>query len=264
MSSSNHLKLTVRKGLFAMKIVRIYQEGRYELGETLSLSPAAVQHVALVMRMRIGEQITLFRGDNREFLATILQVQKREVIVRIEQVDTVNRESPRGIHLAQGISKGERMEWVIQKAVELGVTSITPILTERSVVRLDVERTAKKEAQWQSIAIHACEQCGRNQVPTIHPISLLEAWMQQCQTPVKWILHPEATQTLRDHHEIAGDMTVLIGPEGGFSAEEFHHACEEGFHPLRLGPRILRTETAAITAMSLLQATFGDLDLLKP
>ncbi len=247
-----------------MRTVRIYQEGCYEQGESVNLSPEAAQHIALVLRMRVGEHVTLFRGDNREFTGSIIQIQKREVVVRIEQVTCVNRESPRGIHLAQGVSKGERMEWVIQKAVELGVSSITPILTERSVVRLDLARMTKKESQWRSIAIHACEQCGRNRVPTIHPFSSLDNWIKECQTPVKWILHPEASQTLHQHQQLIGDMTVLIGPEGGFSADEFDKACEQGFLPLRLGPRILRTETAAVTAMSLLQASFGDLDLLKP
>lgn len=244
---------------YNMRNVRIYQDGQYDLGATVSLSPAAVQHVALVMRMREGERITLFRGDNREFAAVITRVQKREVLVQIEHVAVVDRESPLGVHLAQGVSKGDRMEWVIQKAVELGVTQITPILTERSVVRLDAERSAKKEAHWQSVAIHACEQCGRNQIPVVNPMCSLEQFFKQCHVPVKWVLHPDANQTMADYQPESRDMALLIGPEGGFSSTEFLGASEQGYFPLSLGPRILRTETAAITAISLLQARFGDM-----
>lgn len=243
-----------------MRVIRIYQPGHYELGDTLSLSPDAVQHIVTVLRLRLGQFITLFCGDNREFIAEIVRVQKREVVVKIEQVQSVDRESPLNIHLAQGVSKGERMEWVIQKAVELGVASITPVLTARSVVRLDNERTLKKEVHWQAVATHACEQCGRNQVPSVHAMCSFESFIHQVKTPVKWVLSPEAEYTLADYQHHQNDsMTVLIGPEGGLSAEEIAYAIEGGFQPLRLGPRILRTETAAVTIISLLQAKYGDL-----
>ncbi len=243
-----------------MRIIRIYQPGHYELGDTLTLSPEAVQHIVTVLRLRLGQFITLFCGDNREFIAAIVSMQKREVVVKIEQVKSVDRESPLHIHLAQGISKGERMEWVIQKSVELGVASITPILTARSVVRLDNERTLKKEMHWQAIATHACEQCGRNQIPPVHATCLFEPFIQQARTNMKWILSPEADDTLDDYQYQQGDsMTVLIGPEGGLSDEEVDSAIEAGFRPLRLGPRILRTETAAVAIISLLQARYGDL-----
>lgn len=242
-----------------MRTIRIYQEGHYLPGQTLTLSEAAGQHVGLVLRMQPGEQLTLFRGDNHECLATILTAHKRQITVQINTDNEVNHESPRAIHLAQAISKGDRMEWVIQKAVELGVSSITPLITTHCVVRLDAERMAKKQTQWQATAISACEQSGRNQVPTIHPTCSLDTYLKQCQAQFKWVLYPAAGKSWRDYPNLPGDMALLIGPEGGLSEDEINQAMTTQFQPLCLGPRILRTETAAITAISVLQAVYGDL-----
>ena len=180
-------------------------------------------------------------------------------MVEITTVNDVNRESTRAIHLAQAISKGERMELVIQKAVELGFTSITPLLTARCVVRLDAERLAKKQAQWHAIAIAACEQSGRNQLPIIHQTCSLDIYLQQCQAITKLVLHPSTAKSWRDYTFTTGDIALLIGPEGGLSEEEVNQATAMQFQPLCLGPRILRTETAAIAAISVLQAISGDL-----
>ena len=242
-----------------MKTVRIYQPGTYTAGQTLELSPAGSQHVGVVLRMQPGDQLTLFSGDNREFLATISAVLKKKVIVDINSVQMLSRESPRAIHLAQAISKGERMELVIQKAVELGVTSITPLLTARCVVKLDAERLEKKLAQWQGIAIAACEQSGRNALPTIHPACTFDTYLRQCQAAFKLVLYPLAAKTWRDYVFTGGDIALLIGPEGGLSEDEVEMAKAMQFQPLSLGPRILRTETAAISALSVLQAVSGDL-----
>jgi len=242
-----------------MRIVRIYQPGHYSPGDIVTLSDAAGQHVGLVLRMQANEPLTLFRGDNHEFSATILSAHKRHVTVRIDSTAAVNRESPRSIHLAQAISKGERMEWVIQKAIELGVTSITPLITAHCVVRLDAERMQKKHAQWQAIAISACEQSGRNEIPIIYPVCSLTTYLNQCQAKCRWVLYPEAGKSWRDYPSQAGDIALLIGPEGGLSEDEIQQALNQQFQPLGLGSRILRTETAAITALSVLQAVYGDL-----
>lgn len=242
-----------------VRTVRIYQPGNYQRGQLLELSPEASQHVGVVLRMQVGEQLTLFCGDNREFTATIDAVKKKQVVVLVETVHEVNKESPLTIHLAQAISKGERMELVMQKAVELGVSSITPIITERCVVKLDKERMAKKLHQWQAIVIAACEQSGRNVVPAVHHAITLEHYVHQAQAALKLILHPMGNQSWRDYKLNQMDLALLIGPEGGLSEGEVQLAGEHGFQPLCLGPRMLRTETAAITALSVLQAVAGDL-----
>lgn len=242
-----------------MRIVRIYQPGQYTIGDTIELCAAAGQHVGVVLRMQPDELLTLFCGDNREFQATIVSVHKKKVIVIIQAEHHLSRESPRSIHLAQAISKGERMELVIQKAVELGVTNITPLLTAHCVVRLDAERLAKKHAQWQAIAIAACEQSGRNQLPIIHPACSLERYVQQCQATTKFILHPNSEKSWRDYTFPKGDIAILIGPEGGLSDVEIDIATSMQFQSMSLGPRILRIETAAITALGVLQAISGDL-----
>lgn len=242
-----------------MRAVRIYQPGAYQVGQSLELSHSASQHVAVVLRMRPKQDLILFCGDDREFRASIKAIQKKRVTVQIHSVKTVSRESPRVIHLAQALSKGERMSFVIQKAVELGVSSITPLLTEQSVVKLDTARLEKKAAQWEAIAVSACEQSGRNKVPVIHPISSLELYLQHCAANYKLLLHPSMEKTWRDYQFNDGEIALLIGPEGGFSANEIQQAMAAKFQPLCLGPRILRTETAALSAMTLLQAVYGDL-----
>ncbi|TAL63136.1 MAG: 16S rRNA (uracil(1498)-N(3))-methyltransferase [Legionella sp.] len=242
-----------------MREIRIYQPGEYESGQIVDLSPEASQHVGVVLRMQPGEELCLFCGDNREFAARITQVKKKSVTVEILQVKEQNRESPLAIHLAQAISKGDRMEWVMQKAVELGVSSITPVISARCVVKLDQERMAKKLQQWQAIAIAACEQSGRNVVPKVHSALAFAEYIGSTTTPFKFILHPENSQNWRSIELKQEPVSLLIGPEGGFNEEEVALAKASGFQALSLGPRILRTETAAISALSLLQALMGDL-----
>ena len=242
-----------------MRTVRIYEPGQYRVGEALQLSEATSQHVGAVLRMQPGDLLTLFCGDDREFSATIVSASKKKVQVLLTDVNTVCRESPCRIHLAQVISKGSRMEFVIQKAVELGVTSITPLLSERCVVRLDAERFAKKQTQWQAIAIAAAEQSGRNTVPIIHEIHPLDRYLENTHAAIKLILHPHTQISWREHTVGGKDITLIIGPEGGFTEDEIKHATAQHCLPMCLGPRILRTETAAIAALSVLQATFGDL-----
>lgn len=252
MSYQNYWWLTVRK-------IRIYQPGEYQPDQLLELSPEAGQHVAIVLRMQPDERLTLFNGDGREFDVLIKSVKKRQVLVSISSVTEISRESPLSIHLAQAISKGDRMEMVMQKSVELGVSSITPVITERCQVKLDKERMTKKMHQWQSIVIGACEQCGRNKIPVVNPPIQLEQLVRDAKERLKLILHPAFNKTWRDYTIELSDIVLIIGPEGGLSDEEIKLTAEYGFLPLSLGPRILRTETAAITALSVLQAAGGDL-----
>lgn len=242
-----------------MRKIRIYQNGNYQPRQIITLSASASQHVGRVLRMQSGEKITLFNGDNHEYLATITNIDKREVTVTIENSLENNIESPLKIHLAQAISKGDKMEFVIQKAVELGAASITPLITTRSIIKLDEERLTKKHSQWQAIAIAACEQSGRNTIPEIKIPCLLTKYLQQSNTKNKLILFPKAQKSWRNYPNISNEVSLLIGPEGGLDDEEIKQASQFQFQPLSLGPRVLRTETATITAISVLQALFGDL-----
>lgn len=242
-----------------MREVRIYQVGDYISGQVLELSPEAGQHVAVVLRMRVGDALTLFNGHNFEFQSTITMIKKKQVFVSLDSAREINRESPLAIHLGQAISKGERMEWVMQKAAELGVSSITPLITERCAVKLDKERMLKKIQQWQAIVIAACEQCGRNKIPQVHAPVYLEEFLQTLKMDLKFILHTQNARILRDYQFHSAEIALIIGPEGGFSEAEVSLASSYQCAPLSLGPRILRTETAAISAISLLQAVGGDL-----
>lgn len=242
-----------------MREVRIYQSGTYNLGDEVALSPEASLHVGVVLRMRPQDKLTLFCGDNREFSARIEVVKKKQVIVRITNAIDVNRESPITICLAQALSKGDKMEWVMQKAVELGVAQITPVITERCAVKLDAERLQKKWHQWQSIAVAACEQSGRNTVPVVHQPISFERYINQVDSDLKLVLYPLAAKSWRELVLNQSTISLLIGPEGGLSDAEILQAKTHGFQSLSLGPRVLRTETAAITALSVLQAVAGDL-----
>ena len=242
-----------------MRTIRIYQPGHYAIGQTITLSDTAVQHVGLVLRLTVGAQITLFCGNNYEYQAVLSAVQKKKIQATIQTMTLANRESPRQIHLAQSLAKGDKMEWIIQKAVELGVTSVTPLLTERSVVRLDAQRLEKKHQQWQAIALSACEQSGRNQIPTIHPACSLAHYLSQSTATYQWLLSPEAQTSWPKITEPSAELAILIGPEGGFSPEERDYAQQHQVKSIRLGPRILRTDTAALAAISILQNLYGDL-----
>ncbi|MCR9192428.1 MAG: 16S rRNA (uracil(1498)-N(3))-methyltransferase [Gammaproteobacteria bacterium] len=244
-----------------MRTIRVYQPGTYQTGDVITLSTSATQHVGLVLRMTAGETLTLFRGDNYEFKATLVAVQKKHIQACIESMTLVDRESPRKIHLVQALVKGDKMEWIIQKAVELGVSSITPLITEHSVVRLNTERLQKKQYQWEAIAIAACEQSGRNHLPVIHPTCSLEQYVTTSSTTQKWILSPKATQSWPEINADANELALLIGPEGGFSDAEIKCAHEHYTQSIRLGPRILRTETAAITGIGIMQMKYGDLSV---
>ncbi len=225
----------------------------------VSLSDDAAGHVGRVLRMKVGESITLFDGSGSEFLTTISAVSKKNVAVTVQTKSERSSESPLNIHLGQVVSRGDKMEFTIQKSVELGVTTITPLISERCGVKLNAERFEKKLAQWQKIIISACEQCGRNTIPTIRPIMALEAWCQEEYDGLKLNLHPRAQYSINTLPEPVKNVRLLIGPEGGLSADEISMTERYNFEETLLGPRVLRTETAALTAITALQVRFGDL-----
>lgn len=239
---------------------RVYQPTPLSLHQEVTLNAEPSHHLARVLRACIGDPVTIFNGLGGEYECEITHIDKRHVTVRVCHFSPRETESPLNLCLAQGISRGEKMDYTIQKAVELGVKSILPLFTERSTVKLDEERREKRLQHWQSIIISAAEQSGRNQLPTIalpHPFS---QGLSTLKNDLCFILSPTATQSLRSHTVPPDQRIVLfIGPEGGFSEKEVAQAEQAGCLPLSLGPRILRTETAAVAAITLLQTHFGDM-----
>lgn len=218
---------------------------------SLSLPPGAARHVQ-VLRMQPGDTLTLFDGAGGEYAATIEHMGRSDVEVRVGEHRTIEREAARAVHLAVGMPANERMDWLVEKATELGVASIQPLMTAHAVLRLAGERADKKRAHWEAIAIAACEQCGRNRVPKIHPVQTFANWLaaSACD-PERFVL--SLAQGSRPLREVASnedaDAWVLSGPEGGLSNTEETDAIARGFMPVSLGPRVLRAETAALAAL---------------
>ncbi|AJO81180.1 16S rRNA (uracil(1498)-N(3))-methyltransferase [Pseudomonas sp. MRSN 12121] len=238
-----------------MRLSRFFIDAPLSLGEH-ELPEAQAHYIGRVLRMAEGDALQLFDGSGHEFRGTLLEVGKKRVVVRLDESFAGQVESPLQIHLGQGLSRGERMDWAIQKATELGVNDITPIFSERCEVRLKDERADKRLAHWRQVAISACEQCGRSRVPVIHPPVLLADWIKQTQADLKLVLHPVA-EPLESHAKPA-TLAFLIGPEGGLSDAEVAQAQDAGFLPARLGPRVLRTETAPVVALAVAQQLWGD------
>lgn len=243
-----------------MRVPRIYHPENLLKQDVVKLSDDAAHHVANVLRMQIGQNITLFNNDNRTFFTEIKNIHKKYVEVSILNSTLENKESPLDIHLGQVISRGERMEFVIQKSVEIGVKSITPLLSSRCGVKLDQARLDKKVQQWQKIAIAACEQCGRNYVPKINAVMQLNNWQQMlAQQETKLLLSPYAANGISTLTPQNKTFHLLIGCEGGLTEQEINECKKTGFIDVLLGPRVLRTETAALVAITALQVCFGDL-----
>ncbi|MBW7982959.1 16S rRNA (uracil(1498)-N(3))-methyltransferase [Enterobacillus tribolii] len=242
-----------------MRIPRIYHPERITHPGEIELSEDAANHVGRVLRMTAGQTLQLFDGSNQVFDAEIIQAGKKNVRVRVGEGTTEDRESPLQLHLGQVISRGEKMEFTIQKSIELGVNVITPLISERCGVRLDAERMDKKLNQWQKIAVAACEQCGRNRVPEVRPVMTLEAWCAEQDDALKLNLHPRASNSINTLPQPVSAVRLLIGPEGGLSEQEIAMTAEYRFTDILLGPRVLRTETTALTAITALQVRFGDL-----
>ena len=226
-----------------------------------TLPEAQVHHVVHVLRLAAGDAVTLFDGRGTEYPATILRTSKRAVVVRIANARAVDRESPLHVTLVQAVSSGERMDYTIQKAVELGVSHVQPVISQRSVVRLKSERAEKRVAHWQYIVIAACEQCGRNIVPEVASVLPFANWLATLPADgagSRLLLSPHADQSLAAMIKPAQGVTLLAGPEGGFDDAEIEMALTRGFITLSLGPRVLRTETAALAALVALQTKWGD------
>ncbi|MDR5902978.1 16S rRNA (uracil(1498)-N(3))-methyltransferase [Halomonas icarae] len=238
---------------------RIHVAADLRVGGDVVLPEGPARHVARVLRLGEGAALRLFDGAGLEASAVLVEASRKRVVARVESVTTGACESPLRVHLGQAISKGDRMDYAIQKAVELGVAAITPLYTEHGDVRLKGDRETKKLAHWQAVAASACEQCGRAVVPPVHPPLGLADWLVERDEALRLVLHPETDGGL-DSESSPNGVALLIGPEGGLAEAEVAAAREAGFGPLSLGPRILRTETAPVVALSLLQYRFGDLD----
>jgi 16S rRNA (uracil1498-N3)-methyltransferase len=237
---------------------RIHIADALAVDARLELPEGAARHVGQVLRMRAGELLTLFNGAGGEYHAVIEAVERRSVRVRIESWREVERESRLELVLAQCVSKGERMDYTVQKAVELGVSAIVPLLSARSVVKLDGERWEKKLEHWRGIVVSACEQSGRTRIPHVYPVQKLDAWLAQAGTGARLVLAPGGHHALKALPASAA-ATLLVGPEGGLDDKEIALAVHRGFTAIGLGPRVLRTETAGVAALSALQALWGDL-----
>ena len=228
---------------------RFYCPTPLSTGQSLSLPAGAARHVQ-VLRLQPGDVITLFNGEGGEFEATVTRMGRSDVDVDIGAHHAVEREAARAVHLLAGITANERMDWLVEKATELGVASITPLMAERSVLKLKGERAEKKLAHWQGIAVASAEQCGRNRVPTVHMAVTLTEWVKKSPPGERWVLSlSEGTQSLGQMLG-TGSVTVLSGPEGGLSANEEAAALAAGFAPLTLGPRVLRAETAPLAVLA--------------
>ena len=242
-----------------MRNIRIYQNTVIESLTHIQLDDNAFGHLIRVLRLTEGDEFTLFNGDGYDYLAKLNKVSKKAADAEILAKTQVTCESPLNIHLGQGISRGDRMDFTLQKSVELGVNTITPLLTERCTVKLNKERMQKKVEQWQKIVISACEQSGRANVPEVKFPMTLEEWLAQETSALKLNLHPRAQHSIMSLPLENKRVRLLIGPEGGLSEQEINNATDANFIDVLLGPRVLRTETAALTAITALQCRFGDL-----
>jgi 16S rRNA (uracil1498-N3)-methyltransferase len=238
---------------------RVYVDLDLRVGEAVTLPDAAYRHLVVVLRRVRDDGVTLFNGRGGEYGVVIESLAKKSVTVRVREFREVSRESPLSVTLGQAVSRGERMDFAIQKAVELGVAAIQPLVTDHVVVRLTAERWERKREHWQGVAVAAAEQCGRTRVPAIAPVLDLRDWLNALPAEtLKLALTPAAGGAARPPHR-GQPVALLVGPEGGLSNLEQKLADLSGFVPLSLGPRILRTETAALAALATLQSLWGDL-----
>ncbi|PKO73317.1 MAG: 16S rRNA (uracil(1498)-N(3))-methyltransferase [Betaproteobacteria bacterium HGW-Betaproteobacteria-17] len=241
-----------------MSAPRFYLDQPLAPGARFSLPPGPARHAARALRLAVDDMIILFNGRGGEFAARIERINKDEVAVSVSGFAAIERESRLRVMLAQGISSGERMDYTLQKAVELGVAAIQPIAARRSVVKLAGERADRRVAHWQGVVASACEQCGRNQLPGVAPLLPLAHWLGQRPDGRLLFLSPLAEARLADLPQPAGPDWLVAGPEGGFEADEIAALHAAGAIPVRLGPRVLRTETAALAALAAMQTLWGD------
>jgi 16S rRNA (uracil1498-N3)-methyltransferase len=240
-----------------MRIPRVFTPQALAPQSTLALAEAQSHYLSKVLRMQAGRELILFNGEGGEYSAEISAVHKKLISVTVKEFTTENRQSHLQLELAIGVSRGERMDWVLQKATELGVTKITPLISERTEVKFGGERADKKMEHWQQIIISACEQCQRNLLPELSAPKKYSEWITQCDAELKFVLHHRDSKSL-PQEKTPQSVALLIGPEGGLDDNEIAQAVAQKFSPLTLGPRVLRTETAPIAAISLVQYLWGD------
>ena len=241
-----------------MRSYRAYSSRPITIDEQCDLDDRVSHHLARVLRVKTGDRLSVFNGDGNNYQGAIVSATKHQVSVLIDSVEPADTESSLNTCLALAVSKGDRFEWAIKKATELGVTSVVPILSQRVDVRRSPERWQKKQEHWQQIVISACEQSGRAVVPEVAAPTILTQWLSDVEADCKLVLDPEATpNALNDQ---PASIALLIGPEGGLAPSELTLASENGFSAIRLGPRVLRTETAPLVALSILGARWGDIN----
>ncbi len=236
---------------------RLYTPTPLSLNTDIELPEEAAHHFIKVLRARMGDEVCLFNGEGGEYHGVLSRVDKRHAFVTLTQFIDQDKSSPLKVHLGQVLSKGDRFDYAIQKATELGVSEITPLLSERCEVRLGTERLDKKMAHWQGVVISACEQSGLNRVPIIHPPQSLETWTSNTQAELRFVLAP-TVNGLPNPQPKPQSVALLIGAEGGLSEREIEHSIAQGFAPWCLGARVLRTETAPVAALSVLNWLWGD------
>ena len=239
---------------------RFYHSENLELKLVVELGAQTHIHATKVLRLKVGDQFALFNGDSFDYVVKVIEISKHKTSVEIIDKYEVNHESSLKITLAQGIAAGDKMDWIIQKTVELGIESIQPLFTERSIVKLDRERADKKLEHWRTVAISACEQTGRAIIPEILSPLPLSQWLsaQQKKNNLKLILTPSKAQNINQLDKPSSSIDFMVGPEGGFSDKEMALALNSAFIPINFGQRILRTETASIVALSIMQNLWGD------
>ena len=243
-----------------MRVIRAFVDRPLSAGGIVELPDDAAAHLVRVLRLREGDTCVLFNGDGFDHDARLVKVGKRGASAEITGTRAIDVESPLRITLVQGIARGEKMDWILQKATELGVAAFVPVSSDRSEVRLDAERAAKRHAHWCSVVVSACEQSWRARVPEVAAPQALGAALAELPAGTgRWLLDPEAATGVAAMPAPSGDVVLAIGPEGGWSVNDRAALVAAGFGGLRLGPRILRTETAGMAAIAALQARFGDL-----
>lgn len=244
-----------------MRLIRVYVDVPLAAGRNVELRGPAHEHVTRVLRLGAGDAVTLFNGDGSDYPSLIRELRRGAAVAEVRAVAPARAESPLAIALVQGIARAERMDLIVQKATELGVAAIQPVVTERSVVKLDAAARAKKLAHWRGIAIAACEQCGRARLPEVADPLPLAHWLARPARPGlrRVQLEPDAGAALAAAAADATSIELLVGPEGGLTETERDAARQTGYLSCRLGPRVLRSETASIAALAVLQATAGDL-----
>lgn len=243
-----------------MRITRVFVPEPLQVNQEVALPDAAVRHVVRALRLQSGDPLVVFDGRGGEYAAELVRAERSAAWVRTLAFHAREAESALEITLVQGISRGERMDYAIQKAVELGVHHIVPVFTDRSVVQLKGERADKRQTHWQAVAASACEQCGRNRVPNLHGPQSLSSWLEAWSGDNHGLaLSPAAPHSLTELTKPERPITILIGPEGGLTEDELQRAIGCGFSAVRLGPRVLRTETAAVAALAAIQTLWGDL-----